>query len=373
MQRLTRSGSAGSAPELTGGDGCDMLIERIKEADQMKILVVLTGGTIGSAENEGVISVCPEKCRVVELYRRQFPQDDTEFVTESPYSVLSENLCAGHWEKLLGFMLAYNLNGFDGVIVAHGSDTLSYTSAMLGLCLHGLEVPVVVTASDYVPDDPRSNALTNFKAAVDLIAQTRSGVFTIYRNPAEQYAQVFIPTQLKEADRINDCFYSTNDLSFAAVRPDGQLREYAHPLSVAALEQRERFSLPAYPHFEKSVRLIHPYPSMDYTAILSDDTVGAVLHVTYHSGTISGQAVSLLERCRDKQIPFYLCSLKSSARAVYETGNMLLNAGALPLYDIGTESAYAKLLLAVNFFPENIDGFMKKDIYFEQTISCFKK
>ena len=39
--------------------------------------------------------------------------------------------------------------------------------------------------------------------------------------------------------------------------------------------------------------------------------------------------------------------------------------GAVPLYDITEESAYAKLLLAVNLFPDNIEGFMKKQIYFE--------
>ena len=74
---------------------------------------------------------------------------------------------------------------YDGLIITHGSDTLSYSSAFLGLCLCGLDIPVALTAADLVPDDPRSNAVENLRACVEVIEKFRRGVFTVYKNPRD--------------------------------------------------------------------------------------------------------------------------------------------------------------------------------------------
>ncbi len=330
-----------------------------------KILLLLTGGTIGSFEENGVISVKTGKCRVAEIYQENNPNCNLDFVIKEPYNILSENLTVQNWETIIRFILSYDLTGFDGIIITHGSDTLSYSSAMLGMCLHGLGIPVVITASDYVPDDSRSNALVNFSAAVNLIRQIKNGVYTVYKNLHEHHAEIFIPTRLKEADRINDCFLTINNLPAASIDESGNIRECNNIVGLSALENRSRFFDTDTFRFPRKVMLIHPYPSINYNNMTVNDSIGAVLHVTYHSGTVSEQAIELLKQCRKKDIPLFLCSLKSNTKALYETSNILLQQGALPLYDIGTESAYAKLLLAVNLFPDNIAGLMKKDIYFE--------
>lgn len=332
-----------------------------------RILLILTGGTIGSFEKNGIISAHSDKCRITEIYSEKFPEMNIEFVTEVPYNILSENLDVKNWEILIDFILSYDYSRFDGIIITHGSDTLSFSSAMLGMCLHGLEIPVVITASDYIPDDPRSNALVNFTAAINLIGQMKSGVYTVYKNPTGNNAEIFIPTQLKSADRINDTFLTANNLSLADIDNDGKINEYSNHIQLHDLQNCGRFSFGNKLHLKKKVKLIYPYPSLNYDDIVIDEDTGAVLHITYHSGTVSQQALTLLKKCKEKTIPMFLCSLKSSSRSLYETSSFILKNGALPLYDIGTESAYAKLLLAINLFPDSIIEFMKKDIYFEQT------
>ena len=327
------------------------------------ILLVLTGGTIGSSCSDGIISSESSCCRVAQLYNEAYPACGIYFTQVRPFTILSENLEPSYLERLVNFISSKAAEGYDGIIVTHGSDTLSYSSAMLGLCLHGLGIPVVITASDYVPDDPASNALYNFSAAAALACRMKSGVCTVYKNPCCKRGNVFIPTRLEQADRINDIFSYAGSTPAAVTDEYGNIEQNTDILteleSCPAMPQLSQISL------KKRVMLLHPSPAADYDNITFSPDTAAVLHLTYHSGTIPERAAEFISKCRKQNIPFFLCSLKRSSQALYETSSRLMALGAVPLYDITEESAYAKLLLAVNLFPDNIEGFMKKQIYFE--------
>ena len=93
----------------------------------MKILVVFTGGTIGSCYNDGVISPdSSTRYKLIEMYKQNGGY--AEFDAISPYTVLSENL-NGEYFNLLYNSVKENINNYDGIIVTHGTDTcLLYTS-----------------------------------------------------------------------------------------------------------------------------------------------------------------------------------------------------------------------------------------------------
>ena len=107
--------------------------------------------------------------------------------------------------------------------------------------------------------------------------------------------------------------------------------------------------------------MIHPYPSIDYRAVIRSitDTTGAVLHITYHSATVSENAAVLADECKRRNIPLYLCSFKKGNNSIYESSAHILKKGAIPLFDISSETAFAKLLLGINLFPDKLDDFMK--------------
>lgn len=67
----------------------------------MKILVIFTGGTIGSSLNDGWISTDNKAKRyLLECYKKNSTRDIT-FIEKEPYSILSENLCADNINMLL--------------------------------------------------------------------------------------------------------------------------------------------------------------------------------------------------------------------------------------------------------------------------------
>ena len=333
-----------------------------------KILLILTGGTIGSILTDGIISTDKNKqCRLVELYNKKY-NDDCVFEVKQPLNILSENLDKKHWEILVNSILATDLSDYDGIIITHGSDTLSYSSSMLSMCLCHLEIPVIITASNYVPDDTRSNALINLHSAVILIKTLEKGIFTVFANEGDNFCSVYLPTRINEADRFNDSFSSFDGVCYGTVCDDIFNKNATVPTLDEIYKKRQpitkRLSL------KKDVLMIYPYPSMNYSSIKLDSNIGAVLHITYHSSTAKtdgeNSALKFLEKCKKMNIDFYCASFKGKSSALYETSNILIENGAIPLYDISNESAYAKLLLCYNSDIADKKAFMKQNIYFEQ-------
>ena len=185
-----------------------------------KILMLLTGGTIGSSSKNGVISTDTDGCTAVEKYFGHYGRD-TDFTVVRLMNILSENLNKTHWEIIVNYLISASLDDFDSVILTHGSDTLSYSSAMLAMCLGGrLNRPLFITAANYVPYDPKSNAVQNIRAAVVLTDIIKKGIFTVYKNPQDSACSIFIPTRLREADRFADRFSSADGSPLGYVEND---------------------------------------------------------------------------------------------------------------------------------------------------------
>ena len=106
----------------------------------MKVLLIVTGGTIGSTQSNGYIGLEEQsKYLLLSLYLEKMKSQgagelDVEFIVTSPYQLLSENSSG----KVLG-QLAESIHaglgqakqeGCQGIIVTHGTDTLAYSAAM---------------------------------------------------------------------------------------------------------------------------------------------------------------------------------------------------------------------------------------------------
>lgn len=333
-----------------------------------KILLLLTGGTIGSSENNGIIKTEQDKLnRLVELYRRQYG-NDCIFDVKQPLNILSENLEIHHWEILINYILNTDISDYNGIIITHGSDTLSYSSAILSMCLCHLDIPVIITASNYPPNDKRSNAIINLRSAVIMIKEVKKGIFTVFKNDNDKDCSVYLPTRINEADRFFDRFSSPDGICCGTVSESGFQINSNSPKLDEIYQKRQpviknRLSL------KNNIIMIRPYPSFDYNSVKFTANTKAVLHITYHSSTTKtngeNSSLSLLRRCNENGIDFYCASFKDRTSAMYETGHILLQNGAKRLFNISDESAYAKLLLCYNLDTENKDIFMENNIYFE--------
>ena len=300
----------------------------------MKILVIATGGTIGSDFDGGSIDVIRGGgCPVAERYAAEYP--DVKFDTINPLNILSERLSADDLTILAEVLLTTDVPPYNGVIITAGSDNLAYLSAFIGLLCADIGVPVCIVATNMILTDPRSNGEANFACAVELIRQGIAGVYVPYRN-SDGVMYIHEATDIRQAD-MSDDFYGFHG-AYAVF--DGSFRTVREPITqrLPAVFDRERLPL-----IRDNVLLIHPYPLQDYSRF-SIDGVKAVLHTLYHSATLDSLAA---ERFIDSlgETPLFLASLRSN-RKIYATTAEALAMGAIPLYDLSPECAYMKLLLA---------------------------
>lgn len=338
-----------------------------------KILIVLTGGTIGSqVEGECVNVTDTSPYQLIRLYKQAYGQkEEEEFEVIQPMAILSENMGLETWSRLCRVMWEIPYEKYAGVIVTHGSDTLSYTSALLGLLLGHVEIPVVLTASNYPLGEKGSNGLTNFRSAVELIRTgLLRGVFTVYQNRKGENI-VYLATRLTEADGYLDQFGSFGGVAFGRME-DGKfcyISNAVNPGLSQLMERRGRIAEHC-PCFEKNILFLRPYPGFDYESIDLSKKPAAVLHGLHHSSTAcvegkTGSLLWLLDKCRKAHIPVYAASVKDAVGRNYESARKLLEKGAIPMENISPEAAYAKLLLLYNLYAEGARERAGEVFYFE--------
>lgn len=180
----------------------------------MKILVVFTGGTIGSKTKNGWISTYENTLyTLTDSYKKR---EDVEFICHNPYTILSENLSEKEI-NLLQKEIADNLNcGYDGIIVTHGTDTLQYTSCAMEYAFSSAKIPIVFVSSSTPLENKNANGYINFEAAVEFIYQNiSSGVFVSYKNDNNDFVSFHIPSLICTHPECSSDIYSINNSVFA--------------------------------------------------------------------------------------------------------------------------------------------------------------
>ena len=67
--------------------------------------------------------------------------------------------------------------GYDGIVVTHGTDTMAYTASVLSFMLHNIPIPVVLTGSQLPILHPLTDGVENLRCAFAMAASGAPGVF----------------------------------------------------------------------------------------------------------------------------------------------------------------------------------------------------
>lgn len=303
----------------------------------MKILLIFTGGTIGSSVSGDWISPdASAKNRLIEMYLEK-TQSENLFDVISPYTILSENLAADRLNTLIR-CVNENIEKrlYSGIIVLHGTDTLQYTAAALSLSLGSSSVPVVLASSNYPLEDSRANGLSNFAAAVDFIKEGLiGGVFVSYKN-GKSRVNIFPAERLLTHSEMSD---EVNALGGAfAYWENGKIIknpiykrfEQAEPLGV--------FEFSA----SSGILVITAVPGDNYSYDISG--VKAVILRPFHSGTLNTENKFFRDFCKKAKnsgVPVYLPNAPSGV--AYESAKYYHDLGIINLPDEPFAYTYMKV------------------------------
>lgn len=337
-----------------------------KNIDLPRIALISTGGTIASKIDYRTGGVTPI-VSASELYEAIPELSDIAIIEpEELFNEYSENLKFKHWEVIAESVYRKSKEGYRGIIITHGTDTLHYTAAALSFSL-SIKLPIVLVGAQRSSDRPSSDAATNLIAATLFTTTTdQQGVFVaMHDNVSDDTIAIHIGTRVRKSHTSRrDAFRSIGIKPLAYVKNS---REIIYNYKLNGKEEEY-----IKPRFEEKVALLKYYPNMDSKIIekLIELNYKGIVFEGTGMGHISKDLFNVVERCIKEGMLVCMTSQCIEGRVrmtVYSTGRDLLNIGVIPLEDMLPEIAFVKLawVLANTNSIEEAKNLMLKNLAYE--------
>jgi L-asparaginase len=362
----------------------------------MRWILLLTGGTIGSVMQDNVLDVGGNPAdKLLECLKDRKRFDPEEITCKNVMHILSENMQFSHWMKLYEAIRAISEDDVDGILITHGTDTLSYTAAFLAMVCTKVKIPIFLISSHLSLEEPQADGYDNFIAALDFAKEVRvCGVFvptTECNGDASRVTTIHLGSRLTQSQGFTHRFQSVGDISFgkmidgrfernpSACNPEiWQLQqgEAVSPTASALIANTLRKQLLTINENQqpRHVLLWKAFPGMDFDLFDWKIKPEAILIELYHSGTACTRPqdapysiIAFGRRCKEQGIGLYVVNF-DTRKKLYQSSQDIQEAGIRILPDISTEAAYVKLCIAYRAFEEqeNRDQFMDENVAFEK-------
>ena len=149
--------------------------EQIKNNEELpNILLLSTGGTIASKIDYRTGAVTP--VLTAEELNSSVPElaKIANIDTKVLFSEYSENIMPEHWLKIAETVKEYAESNYSGIIIAHGTDTMHYTSSYLSFSLAGFPIPITLVGSQRSSDRASSDAALNLIGAAKFLTECKT-------------------------------------------------------------------------------------------------------------------------------------------------------------------------------------------------------
>lgn len=320
-----------------------------------KIALLYVGGSIGMKVNQKSGRI--EPLESLSEVHRFLPELQKEVALEffSVANVGSSEISPAHWEEI-ALLIRDIYNDFDGFVVIHGTNTMSYTAAALSFALQGLSKPVVLTGAlmpiNDLAGDGRMNLVFAIRTAQLDIAEVcvALGPHVLRGTRAKKVESSYLQT-----------FESPNCPPIA---------DYSREISLAdhRIVRRKR-TLVCKPTFDNNVIQLSVYPGMPEAfldAALDAKPHGIVLR-TYGPGMISKALFPWLQKVTEQEIP--ICITSQALRGMvdlhkYRKQLVLEQLGIISGKNMTYECAMIKMMWALTQAktPRRIRDLMERSL-----------
>ena len=343
------------------------------------ILLILTGGTIGSEKKRNTVDVSKNNYLNSVLLKKT--NKNINYKIAQPINILSENAIPNDWNRILECIEENWKNNFSGIIITHGTDTLSFTASALSQYFYNFNKPVVIVSSDKPLKEKNATGKSNLEAAINFIIKMKlPGTYVSYKNPGKKFVSFFLGSRVKQINtydnnlnsRYSDIFCNFKNNKFFFIKKK-------NPSIFSIKKNGNNYKLNKEFRFSNKILIIKPYPGLNYNIYnLNKTKPKAILHTLYHSGTASTRNESktnfslenFIKQNKYRKIPFFISPVSNKKKNIYESLKTLLNSNVRCLEGITFETAYAKLGLVYKSFKDEKkrNQFLKKNNFFEKIL-----
>ncbi len=277
----------------------------------------------------------------------EFKQLDCEieaFSFQNPID--SSNMNPEKWAEIAK-VIQSNYSKFDGFVVLHGSDTMSYTASALSFMLENLSKPVILTGSQLPIGDLRTDAKENLITAIQIASLQENN------KPVITEVCLYFEYKLYRGNRttkINaEHFNAFASPNYPLLVESGVHLNLRRELFLINNEPKE---LIVHTSLDTNVVILKLFPGIGaavFSAIIEIPNLKGIVLETYGTGnaTTEDWFLDILERALAKGLQIVnvtQCSGGSVNMGQYETSNALKNLGVISGKDITTEAAITKLM-----------------------------
>jgi L-asparaginase len=338
-----------------------------------RILLVYTGGTIGSMEDPDTGELRPFE---FEHLRARIPEIDALEVAleyEPMAPIDSSDMSIERWGELAR-LLFHRRDRYDGFVVLHGTDTMAYTASALSFMLPNFGKPIVLTGSQLPIGVVRTDGKENLLTSIEIAGKWDSA--DPERGPLIREVVIYFGDELIRGNRSHkqdaEGFQALLSPNFPALAEVGVHVRFRRDLLL-----RPRGEARLLEDLNPGVTVVHLIPGMTPEALSHQLTIprlrAAVLR-TYGSGNAPRDPLFLgiLTAAQDRGV-FLVnvtqCAVGSVDANRYVTGAGLTRLGVEPSLDITLEAAVTKLMVLAGLHAdrESLRKAFKRDIAGEQT------
>ena len=325
----------------------EQVIQQKEDPSLPKILLVSTGGTIASKVDYRTGAVTPALSAselneaVPELAK--IANIDSEVL----FSEYSENLQPEHWLKIAEKLDSISNSDYAGIIIAHGTDTMHYTSSFLSFALSGFPIPVALVGSQRSSDRPSSDAALNLISTARFLTKSNvKGIFVVMHNDANDDTIVCHKgTRVRKNHTSKRGAFETVGDDPAFIITENKIEKNMDEEFFKNAKYEPKLDLDA------KVALVKYHPGYDPRQIkdLADLGFGAIIFEGTGLGHVGKTMYNVIKDAKEKGLFLGMTSqcLDGNVRmTVYDSGRDLLDLGIVPLENMIPETALVKAMWA---------------------------
>jgi L-asparaginase len=302
------------------------------------ILLIATGGTIASKKTDE--GLAPQITSEELLGFVPEIKDYCNVDTMQLLNIDSTNIQPEHW-VLMTEAIEKNYDKYDGFVISHGTDTMSYTSAALSYLIQNLDKPVIITGAQKPINvditDAKKNLLDSFRFATE---KDVSGVYLVFDGKA------IVGTRARKIKSKSYSAFESINFPVAAIIDDNRITKYIR-------NEKYTDKVQFYKNIYPSIFLLKLVPGMepDVLDYIGEKYEGVVIESYGVGGLPFQDKRNFLEKLgaltENGKIIVIATQVmfEGSDMGIYEVGvKALKKYNVLQAYDMTIEAAITKLM-----------------------------
>jgi L-asparaginase len=335
------------------------------------VLIIYTGGTIGMINDPKTGVLVPFNFEQITDHVPELKRLKYKLTVHSFDPLIDSSNMSPEIYKELALRIQRDYNQYDGFVILHGSDTMSYTASALSFMIENLDKPVIFTGSQLPVNGIRTDAKENLITALEIAADKRKGKAMVPE------VCIYFDYKLFRGNRS----FKYNSEKFEAFRSPN------YPILAEAgvyLKFNRNYILkpnagPVKFHtkLDSAIGILKLYPGISPAIVkttLSADCK-AIIMETFGSGNTSTEKwfLDLLrEAIKDGKLILNIsqCKVGTVELGRYETSRQLREMGVVSGYDMTFEAAVTKLMYLLGNYKSNkkIAEYLETDLRGELTV-----